>query len=371
MRPGKIHSLFNKSNLKSFVMQRAMCRGIFALPTNFSTFIFFFSVLFIVSGCKKDTVANATSSTDFAKVNLVASTNQFNGAIVDANLINGVGLALSPTGTAWISAEGSGKSVVYSPDGVEVLPPVSIPTGGHPTGIVYNATTDFIIPGGVSAKYIFVGTTGVISAWSSGTAAVKLVDNSSTSVYTGIAIAADAGANFLYVANWKLAKVDVFDHNFNQVSKPFIDSTIPDSYSPYNIQSIGGQLYVTYARVDITGEEEKGAGLGFVDIFNPNGSLVKKFVSQGELNVPWGVALAPAGYFEGNSNASILVGNFGDGRINAYNTNGDFMGKVKSGGSDVVIDGLWGIVFNADASRLYFTSGPHSETQGLFGYIKK
>ena len=293
--------------------------------TNLFLLFSFFSILLIATGCKKDEVTNQTSSTSFSQVNLVASSSQYSGARVDANLINGWGIALSPTGTVWISAEGSGKSLVYNSDGVEILPAVSIPTGGHPTGIIFNSTSDFVIPGSTAAKFIFAGTTGIISGWSTGTSAVQLVDKSSTSVYTGLAIAADGGPNFLYAANFKQSKIDVFDLNFNEVSKTFTDATLPSGYAPFNVQNIGGQLYVTYAKVGSDGEEEKGAGLGYVDIYNPDGSFVKRLASQGELNAPWGVAQAPAGYFSGSSSSSILIGNFGDGKINAYNTNGDFM----------------------------------------------
>jgi uncharacterized protein (TIGR03118 family) len=321
------------------------------------------------------------SSQNFTQVNLVASNNTYSGARVDPNFINGWGIAFSPTGNAWISSEGAGTSVIYNKEGAQVLAPVTIPTasastGGSPTGQVFNATADFVLPGGNPAKFIFAGTDGVISAWNAGGAAVKVIDGSATSVYTGIALAADGGNNFLYAANFKLARIDVFDKNFAAVSKPFADPSLPSGFSPFNIQNIGGQLYVMYAKVDeATGEEAKGAGLGYVDIYNPNGSLVKRFASQGMLNAPWGIAQAPAGFLD-NHGSAILVGNFGDGRINAYDTDGNLMGSIMANGSPVQIDGLWAISFapstatDVDPNWLFFAAGPNDEQDGVYGYLK-
>jgi uncharacterized protein (TIGR03118 family) len=287
------------------------------------------------------------------------------------------GIAFGPTGNAWISAEGSGTSAVYDKDGNQLLPAVTIPsptgpTGGEPTGQVYNGTTDFVLPNASPAKFIFAGADGVISAWNTGGAAVKVIDRSSNSVYLGIALASDGGNNFLYAANFKMGKIDVFDKNFALVTKSFTDPALPAGYSPFNIQNVGGQLYVMYALVDpVGGEETKGAGLGYVDIYNPNGTLVKRFVSQGALNAPWGIAMAPAGFFNNSNSSTILVGNFGDGKINAYSMNGDYLGKVQSMGTDLTIDGLWGISFGStDPNRLFFAAGPNDENDGLVGYIK-
>jgi uncharacterized protein (TIGR03118 family) len=136
-------------------------------------------------------------------------------------------------------------------------------------------------------------------------------------------------------------------------------------------------LYVMYAKVDAsTGEEQKGAGFGYVDIYNPNGSLVKRFATQGELNAPWGIAHAPAGFFADRNSDAILIGNFGDGRIIAYNTDGSLIGALQVGGSTFIIDGLWGISFapttsGIDGNKLFFAAGPNDEAEGLFGYIEK
>jgi uncharacterized protein (TIGR03118 family) len=342
------------------------------------------STIILLNSCNKDDApTGGTINQSYSQVNLVASTSTpYPGARVDANLINGWGMAFGPTGNAWVSAEGTGVSVIYDKTGAEMLAPVSIPsptaaTGGTPTGQVYNGSADFLLPNGNPAKFIFAGTDGVISGWNTGSAAIRMVDRSATSVYLGLALATNGANNYLYAADFKSGKIDVFDKNFIMVPMPFTDPGIPAGYSPFNIQNVGGQLYVMYAKVDpVTHEEMKGAGLGYVDIYNPDGSFVKRFVSGGELNAPWGIAQASStGFVNGNSNA-ILIGNFGDGHINAYDAGGNFLGSLKSNGTTIAIDGLWGISFApasataVDPKWLFFTAGPSDENEGLFGYIK-
>jgi len=332
-----------------------------------------------MTSCKKD---KNVSKQDFQDVRLVASQSTYGSNVrVDPNFVNGWGIAFSPTGNAWISAEDAGTSVIFDKTGAQVLAAVTIPTssastGGAPSGQVFNSTTDFVIPSSTAAKFIFAGTDGVISAWSGGGAAARVINNSATSAYTGIAIASDAGNNFLYAANFKTNKIDVFDKNFAPVSKSFTDPALPSGYAPFNIQNVGGQLYVMYAKVEeATGDEEKGAGFGYVDIYNPDGSLVKRFSSQGVLNAPWGIAMAPAGFIKDHSNA-ILIGNFGDGRINAFDANGTLLGTLMNNGNALVIDGLWGISFapstatGVDPMWLFYAAGPNDEHDGLFGYVK-
>ena len=334
--------------------------------------------IIVIDSCKKsdDTIA----SQSFAVTKLVASQSSYGAARVDANLVNGWGIAFGPTGSAWISSEDAGVSVVYDKTGAQVLAPVTIPsptasTGGAPTGQVFNATADFILPGGNPAKFIFSGADGVISAWNTGGAAVKVVDRSGTSAYTGLATGTSGANNYLYAADFKSGKIDVFDKDFVLVSMPFVDAALPSGYSPFNIQNIGGQLYVMYAKVDPgTGEETKGAGLGYVDIYNPDGSFVKRYISQGALNAPWGIAAAPAGFLN-NEGSVILIGNFGDGTITAFDAAGNSLGTLKSNGAPIVIDGLWGISFapatatGVDPTWLFFAAGPNDENDGLFGYI--
>jgi uncharacterized protein (TIGR03118 family) len=356
------------------------------------------SICLLVISCQKsiepkaaDTETNVAgkepkSLKDFEQVNLVGNNDEYAPAHIDPNLVNGWGISFSSGGTAWVSAEATGKSGVYNRDGVaQGISPVSIPspgaaTGGHPSGQVFNSTaSDFKLLNGNKASFIFAGLDGLISGWNGGAAAVKMVDSSSKgAVYSGLALAADGGANFLYAANFSAGRIDVFDKDFKSVkTKPFWDPNIPAGYAPFNIQNIGGQLYVMYAKVNPEEhEEEAGPGLGYVDIYNANGSLVKRFVSRGQLNAPWGVAKAPAGFFGDSGQESILVGNFGDGHINAYNMNGEFLGQLRAHGNPIEIEGLWAITFppttsTIDPNRLYFAAGPDDEQEGLFGYIIK
>lgn len=329
---------------------------------------------------------------DFTQVNLIGDEDEYEPMVIDPNLVNAWGLAFSPGGVAWISSEVKGLSLVYNVAAApptQLRPPVAIPspsgpTGGAVTGAVFNGTTDFVLSnGGGPARFIFDGLDGVLSAWNgvAGNFAVKVAEKPGA-VYTGLAINNDGTGNFLYAANFASGHIDVYDNNFMEVSKPFMDPGIPAGYSPFNIQSIGGWLYVMYAKVDPEEhEEEKGPGLGYVSIFNPDGSFVKRFISKGQLNAPWGIAQASAGFFGDGSvspNTPVtLVGNFGDGHINAFDSNGDFIGQLRQHGQPIVIEGLWAISFapatatTIDPNRLFFAAGPDDEEHGLFGYITK
>jgi uncharacterized protein (TIGR03118 family) len=326
---------------------------------------------------------------DFNQVNLVANNDEYGAARIDPAFINGWGIAFSPTGTAWVSVEGSGLSEVWDKLGNIVIPARTIPTvgdaatGGHPSGQVFNGTSDFKLPNGNPARFIFAGLDGIISGWNGGLAAVTKIDDSkSGAVYSGIALASDGGANFLYVANFSAGKIDVYDKDWAEVEKDFKDPLLPSGYSPFNIQNIGGKLYVMYAKVGPDGDEENGAGKGYVDVYNPDGSFVKRFASKGALNAPWGVAQAPAEFFDQdmeipNTVNAILVGNFGDGQINVYDQSGNLIGPLRSHGKPIEIEGLWGISFapatatTIDPGWLFFAAGPDDETHGLYGYISK
>jgi uncharacterized protein (TIGR03118 family) len=358
------------------------------------------AILVIIASCQKsitnqnsDEIAAVAKSPqtlkDFNQVNLIANNDKYGAARVDPALINGWGIsfASNANGTTWISSEGPGLSLVVNNSGGQAIAPVSIPsptasTGGHPSGQVFNGGAGFRLPNGNPARFIFAGLDGIISGWNGGTAAIKKIDDSPDAVYTGIALAADGADRFLYAANFSEGKIDVYDTAWAEVNnKPFMDPDLPAGYSPFNIQTVGTMLYVMYAKVDpVEHEEEVGPGNGYVDIFNTNGTLVKRFVSRGQLNAPWGVAAAPAGFWgEGNSEIQnvILIGNFGDGRINAFNENGKFLGQLRSKGNPIVIEGLWAITFPpptataTDPGRLYFAAGPADEEDGLFGYIDK
>ncbi|MFO1498929.1 MAG: TIGR03118 family protein [Verrucomicrobiota bacterium] len=305
------------------------------------------------------------------------------GDVVDARLLNPWGLALSATSPFWIADNHGGLSTLHnSTGGVQALV-VTIPAApgstnaGSPTGVLFNSTTNFPATTN-AARFIFVSEDGVISAWSGGSNAVLKVDNSATgAIYTGVALGNDGGSNLLYAANFHAGTVDIFNGNFAAVARPgaFADTNIPPDFAPFNVESLGGKLYVTYAQQDEEKEDEvPGAGKGFVNRYDFSGNLQSRLVAGGPLNAPWGLALAPSWWnaFPG----ALLVGNFGDGRINAFDPeSGAFLGALSSaGGVPIQIDGLWAIKFGnggqgGDPGVLYFTAGPGDEEHGLFGSI--
>jgi uncharacterized protein (TIGR03118 family) len=346
---------------------------------NYKILLTAFIVTFCFYACKK-TKTTPVQQFNISQTNLVSDTAGFGAARIDANLGNAWGMARFPGGPIWISSNNPGLSTVYDTTGKTLIPPVTIPSvtagqTGTPSGVVFNGTTDF-----AGSHFIFASEEGIILAWTSGTAAVKVADQSqNNAVYKGLTIAANSGNNFLYVTNFKGGKIDVFDKNFNIVTNmPFLDPSIPAGFGPFNIQYIGGQLYVTYAKLKAPDnhDDQQGPGNGYVDIFSTDGTLVKRFASQGALNSPWGIALAPAGF--ANAQPTILIGNFGDGRINIFDMQGNFKGQLQNNGQVVSIQGLWAIDFlknNQPGGNpndlLYFTAGPDSEAHGLFGTLQK
>jgi uncharacterized protein (TIGR03118 family) len=355
-------------------------------------------LVFVNQGCQKNlgdiihSLENKNPQTlkDFSQVNLVANNDQYHAVHVDPHLLNAWGLTFSSNGIAWISSQAGHVSSVYDSAGnmLAARPEVAIPspggaTGGNPTGTVVNSdptATDFKLSNGSAGRFFFVGLDGIISGWNpaAGNNALVIANNAG-SAYTGLTMAKNSSGEYhLYAANFSMARIDVWNKDWAMVSLPFKDPDIPSGYSPYNIQSIGDLLYVMYAKVAANGHAEPGSGLGFVDIYNVDGNLEKRFVSRGQLNAPWGVAWAPASFFDGDDNpqAAILVGNFGDGHINAYTTQGAFLGKLRMHGQPIVIDGLWALMFAPSTApinpnKLYFTAGPDNEMDGLFGYISK
>ena len=349
------------------------------------------SLVLINTGCKKDSPISVSSPKgleDFNQVNLVANNTGYNAARVDPLLQDAWGIAFSPAGNIWLSANVTGYSTVYDKEGSQLLSPVAIPSptnsmGGTITGIVFSGAAKFKLPNGSPAIFTFAGQDGIISGWNKGNPdnAIKMVDNSGTASYFGLALANSQGANYLYAANFKAGTIDVFDSTWSKVNTQFIDPNLPAQYSPFNIQKVGNQLYVLYAKVGADGNEIHAAGLGIVDIFNTDGSFVKRFISDGGvLNSPWGITKAPASFFGSDSTGLsdiTLVGNFGDGRINAYNADGSLIGPLKSKGQPLIINGLWAISFapatatTIEPNRLYFEAGPNTEKDGLFGYLNK
>lgn len=333
----------------------------------------------VVAACSDSSPTTPTLPSAYAETKLVSDDASLGATTVDPNLVNPWGIAFSSGGTLWISDNATHLSTLYNATGGKLALVVNIPKaggspGGFPTGQVFNSTTDFLINGGPKAAFIFAGEDGTISGWSSGSSAVVAADRSSNdAVYKGLAMASNGGANFLYATNFKKNSIDVFDKTFTYVSS-FTDKTVPAGYAPFGIHTINGQLWVTFAKQKAPDNEDDQAGVGngFVDIFNPDGTMVKRFASNGRLNSPWAVVMAPASF--GSAGGDILIGNFGDGLIGAYDaTTGAFRGFLRdSKNANLTIEGLWDLEFgvgSAPATSLFFTAGPSDETHGLLGTV--
>lgn len=301
----------------------------------------------------------------------------------DPNLVNAWGLAFFSDSPFWVSDAGSGLSTLYTTFGLQSVPlVVTIPAAagssaiGSPSGIVANGTGQFsVTQGRLSGSAVFIYDTldGTISGWSPGVnfaQAVIAVDNSAKGAsYTGLTMSTNNGANYLYAANSGSGWVEVYDSNFNLVNS-FTDPSLPAGFVPYGIQAIGSQIFVTFVNFALP-----GPGNGYLDAFSPSGTLVQSYVPQGWLNFPWGLAMAP-GEFGPFSN-DLLVGDVGDGRINAFSpSTGAFLGQLTDiSGQPLVIDGLWSLVFGAGNSAngpklwLFYTAGPNNFAGGAFGAI--
>jgi uncharacterized protein (TIGR03118 family) len=342
------------------------------------------------------------SSTSFLATDVVRDTATAGVAHTDAHLVNGWGVAFNPNGYVWVANNGTNTSTLYDGNGVPQSLVVSLNNGlagsADPTGIVFNGGTSFVLNatvgggaftghGGYSgaasavAPFIFAGEGGTLTAWSPAVDAAHayvVYDGSAGgAVYKGLAILTGT-TNRLYAADFHNRRIDVFDGTFAKITVPggFTDANIPATYGPFNIQAIGSQLYVTYAKKDPASDDEvAGAGFGYVDVFDMDGNLVKRLVGAGgALNAPWGLAMAPANF--GSFSNMLLVGNFGDGKINAYDpTSGALVGTLsKAGGQAIVIDGLWGIAFgnnlnNQPSNTLFYAAGPSNEAHGAYGRI--
>jgi len=331
------------------------------------------------------------TNVSYTQVNLVSDVAEYNPQFIDPNLVNAWGIAFNPGGAIWISAAETSVSTIYDQTGKTLRVPVHIPFGtggGNPTGQVFNTTTTFIIPSAARAsRFIFVTENGTVAAWSNGNAAITVADRSAQgAVYKGLEMVNNNGKWFLYATDFHNGKVDMFDENFNFVGNDmFADPTIPAGFAPFNIKAINGQLFVTYAKQKgpDNKDDEAGEGNGYVNIFDTNGQLIQRFASQGTLNSPWGIELMKyTTGFETTpdfplSQVTILIGNFGDGRINAFDGKGKLIGQFQKNGSPLEIEGLWQIsyppqeapAYEASRNRLYFTAGPDDEEHGLFGYI--
>jgi uncharacterized protein (TIGR03118 family) len=336
--------------------------------------------------------ATPTSTNSYLVHNLVSDLPSL-ADFEDHNLVNPWGLATTATSPFWLGNNGSGTSTLYGTTGTPVALVVTIPTpagptGGAVSGVIANTTTAFTVATGKAASFIFCTEDGTVSGWNSSvnaTAAIITVDNSaSNSVFKGCVLGGTSAAPVLYVTDFHNGVVDMFDGNFKPITaaNAFVDSAIPPGFAPFNIANFGGKIYVTYAKQDAEKHDDvAGAGNGYVDVFDGSGNLLTHLISAGPLNSPWGMQMAPATF--GQFGGALLVGNFGDGTINAFDpAKGTQLGTLQDPtGHPLTILGLWGLLFGnggkgGDTSTLYFTAGipgPYGEppeSHGLFGSIQ-
>jgi uncharacterized protein (TIGR03118 family) len=346
-------------------------------------------------------------------------------AFQDPVLQNSWGVAFTPAGSPfWIADNATGCATLYDGTGVKQALQVSIPLPGNagvpstacqtvkpppapppsptpaaPTGIIWNPSSAFVVPGtvsaanpkGIQAVFIFDTEDGTISAWAGGLSpaddAVIAADNSAIpsaangAVYKGLVFGVNVHGGFLFATNFRAGTIDVF----GPPSSPggpftpattdggFLDPNIPAGFAPFGIQSINGNLFVTYAKQNMQKHDDvAGQGNGFVDVFDTDGHLLRRFASRGPLNSPWGVARASSAF--GRFSGDILIGNFGNGKINVFDSRGRFIDELDDqNGKPLTIDGLWTLTLgggaNSSPDMLYFTAGPNGETDGLFGTI--
>jgi uncharacterized protein (TIGR03118 family) len=353
-----------------------------------------------VSACITLLAPTFTFAQHYIQTNLVSDggVQDANPVHMDANLRNPWGLTRSGGSPWWLSDNNAGVSTLYDGTGnpqtlvVKIPGPDGSPSDfvSAPTGVVQNGSaTDFLfIPTGATAKtaarFIFCTEDGTIAAWAGGTVATRVVDNSQKptaregAVYKGCTSGDVGGQHFFYLANFRSGHVDVYDTNFNRArfsEERFDDDEIPPGFAPFNVQNIGGSIFVTYAKQDAAKHDNlAGEGLGFVDIYSPAGKLEARLQHGPWLNAPWGVVWAPRDF--GEFSNRVLVGNFGSGWIAAYNGfDGKFIGFMKNpDDSRTFIDGLWSLTFGNSASAgpynsLFFTAGPNAEQDGLFGTL--
>jgi len=323
----------------------------------------------------------------------------------DPNLQNAWGLAFAPGGPFWVNDNNAGLSTLYLGDGTIVDFPgtkmpfavvIPGPNGSGPgfqaalTGIVWNPTNGFAVTDPktgtkLASNFIFDTEDGTISAWAFGlsdkTHAILVIDNSSVpnavdgAVYKGLAFGTNATGNFIFATNFRAGTVEAYDQNFNltKLGGSFTDPNLPAGFAPFGIRNIDGDLFVTYAKQDGTKHDDvEGAGSGFVDVFDTDGHLLRRFATRGSLNSPWGVTRSP--YDFGQFSGDVLIGNFGNGKINVYDSHGQFLDELEgANGKAIVIDKLWTLSFGGGAvsspDMLYFTAGPNGEKGGLFGTI--
>ena len=328
-----------------------------------------------------------TSLGSFKTHNLV-SDQAGKADVMDKSLVNAWGLSFGtkPATPAWIADNGTDVSTLYQGD-VGSTPVSKVPLtvkipGGAPTGTVFNGSKSFVVRAGTKhgpANFLFSSEAGKITAWSQDVpplTTAQTVASAHNAIFKGLAIANTSKGPRLYASDFHNNKVDVWDGNFMRVHKKgaFRDSKLPKGYAPFGIDTVNNDIVVSYAKQDAKAEDDvSGAGHGFVDLYSKGGKLLKRFASRGALNSPWGIAMAPKGF--GGASGDILIGNFGDGKINVYSKSGAFLGPMKNAmGKPISIDGLWALEFGngviGTPKTLLFTAGPNDEQHGLFGDIK-
>ncbi|MGH7139194.1 MAG: TIGR03118 family protein, partial [Pirellulales bacterium] len=343
------------------------------------------------------TATSSTSGAGFLRLNLV-SDQPGDGLVIDPNLVNPWGIGLAPTtGDFWIADNGADVATLYGGDVAgstfsKAGLVVSIP-GGAPTGQVFNGTSDFIIhseTASAPALFIFASENGSITGWNPAVPPPPPSTHAQTgatvpgAVYKGLALGNNGSVNELFATNFAAGTIDVFDGSFHRVTLAagaFTDPNLPAGYAPFGIANLGGKLYVSYALQDPAKHDDvAGFGHGFVDVYDASGVLLDRLVTgtpgdpNSPLNSPWGMAIAPAGF--GGFGGDLLVGNFGDGKINAFDPNtGTFLGTLSDpSGQPLVIDGLWALQFGngataGDPSTLFFSAGTDGEQHGTFGAL--
>jgi len=325
----------------------------------------------------------------FVQTNLVSNLSTVGARLVDPAFKNPWGLAAGPATPVWVADNGTDVATIYPGDvngSAIVKAPLTVAVpGGAPTGQVFNPTADFVAGAATPkspARFILSTENGSIVAWNPATApaaqptTAEVEYSNPTAVYKSLAIAATLNGSFLYASNFHDGTVDVFDGAFHKVVSPggFVDSSLPEGYAPFGIQNIHGLIYVTYAlQNDERHDDVKGRGHGFIDIYTTDGFFVDRLASRGALDSPWGLVLAPAGF--GRFAGKLLVGNFGDGRINVLDAlSGAFKGQLRDDHRQpIVIDGLWGLLVGNGATggpgSVLFSAGLNDEADGLLGTL--
>jgi uncharacterized protein (TIGR03118 family) len=306
-------------------------------------------------------------------------------ALTDPDVVNPWGLALSPTSPLWVANNGTNTATLYAggSGGTAVTKAaltVSVP-GGAPTGQVFNDTAEFVVtgPAGGSgpARFLFASEGGEITGWNPAAAPTTAIVAASShkAVYKGLALLHTGAGAYLLATDFHHARIDVYDGHFQRLHLPgaFTDEGLPHGYAPFNVAVLGDGIYVSYAKQGEGADEVDGPGLGFVDRYNAFGQLQQRIASRGALNAPWGMAIAPASF--GAMAGHLLVGNFGDGRINCYSSTGGFDGQLSdSTGTPIAIDGLWallpGTANTGGTDAVWFSAGLDDESHGLVGLIR-